>query len=387
MFENVTPEKAIAFIRFSVYLNCGWPLSSEATRAQAFCFRMSKLFNILSVLGLFFPVLYAMILHGDDAIEFSKAAIMLVACIHIITQIVVCSLQYDRFQRLVETITANFENANFYERYVYQRYVHTYSKFYGLTVIWYYVSPLVVVFGSILLPQPFPAVSEYPFRVDYEPVRTIIFIHQTLVGFQCSASVSLNMFAALLILYAAARFEILTIDLREAASVDALVVCVKKYHAVSRFAKEVVETTRYIALYTVVYSSVILVLCGLNIIGRQSIVIKLQFFVLAWIALMEVFMCVLPADNLINVSENTVRSVYESKWYDQILDVQKTVLRILVPQGPVAISIKCIIPMLSLEYFCSYISNAVSLFTALRMVFGNNDDLPLPRSTNSTCLN
>ncbi|XP_078051591.1 uncharacterized protein LOC144477729 [Augochlora pura] len=88
---------------------------------------------------------------------------------------------------------------------------------------------------------------------------------------------------------------------------------------------------------------------------------------------MEVFMCVLPADNLIHVSENTVRSAYESKWYEQMLDVQKTVLRILMPQMPVAISVKCIIPSLSLEYYCSYISNAFSLFTALRMVFNNDD--------------
>ncbi|XP_076380388.1 uncharacterized protein LOC117227739 [Megalopta genalis] len=385
MFRNVTPETAITFVRFSISLICCWPLPAVATKTQVLCFKISKVLNILSVLGLFFPLLYALILHRDDAVELTKIAIIMVGCLHVITQIVLCSFQYDRFQRLVETIIANFKNAKIYERCVYQQYVDTYSTFYGLTIIWYYVSPMVVVFGSILLPQPFPTVSEYPFRVDYEPVRTIIFIHQAFVGFQCSASVSVNMFAALLILYTAARFEILMIDLREAASVDALVMCVKKYHVVTRIGKDVVEGIQYIALFTVLYTSIGLVFCGLNIIGRQAIVIKLQFFFLAWLTLTEVFMCALPADNLIHVSQNTVRSVYESEWYDQALDVQKTVLRILVPQVPVVISIKCIIPILSLEFFCSYISHAVSLFTALRMVLVEEDDILGCRSTNSTC--
>ncbi|XP_076380228.1 odorant receptor 13a-like isoform X2 [Megalopta genalis] len=385
MFDNVTPEKAIAFVRFSVFLIGGWPLSSMATKAQVLCFRMSKVFSALNALGLLLPVSYAMIVNEDDAIEFSKAASMLCACCHTLTQILLCSIHYERFRRLIETINAALKNAKSYERCVFQRYVDTYSMFYGLASLWYYLSTTVVVFGSIILPQPFPAVSKYPFRVDYEPVRTIIFVQQAIVGFQCSATVCVNMFAALLILYTSARFEILMIDVKEATSVDALVMCVKKYHVVTRFAKDVVKGTKYIALFTVVYGGIALVLCGLNIIGRQSFLVKLQFCFLAWVTLVEVFMCVLPADNLLNVSENTVRCAYESKWYEQMLDVQKTVLRVLVPQVPVAISVKCVIPILSLEFYCSFISNVVSLFTLLRMVFGDDADLLSSKPTNSTC--
>ncbi|XP_078051926.1 uncharacterized protein LOC144478081 [Augochlora pura] len=100
--------------------------------------------------------------------------------------------------------------------------------------MYYYAATLGVNIGSFLSPQPFPTVSEYPFRVDYEPVRTIIYVHQVFVGIQCSAAVSVNMFAAFLILYAAARFEILMIDLREAVSVDSLIACVKDYYVVTR---------------------------------------------------------------------------------------------------------------------------------------------------------
>ncbi|XP_076657406.1 uncharacterized protein LOC143361700 [Halictus rubicundus] len=353
MFENVSPDKAMAFVRLSIALICGWPLPTAATKAQVLCLRIAKVLSALSALALFFPVLNAAILYVDDFAAFSKAVVMAISALQVFFFTLLCTAKHDDFQRLIEDIRVTLKNAKSYERNVFQRYIDTYSMFYGLTVIWYYVSPMVVVVGSIFLPQPFPTISEYPFRVDYAPVRIIIFLHQAIVGFQCSASVSLNMFAALFLLYTAAKYEILMIDMREAASVDAFMKCMKKYHAVKRFAKDVIAATQYIACITILCSSTNIVLCGLNIIGRQSFVVKLQFVVLSWTGLMEVFMCALPADSLINVSTNAVRSVYESTWYDQALEVQKTVLRMIVPQKPMAISFKCFIPVLCLEYYCS----------------------------------
>ncbi|XP_076284113.1 uncharacterized protein LOC143210806 [Lasioglossum baleicum] len=367
MFGTVTPENAITFVRLSIALICGWPQPSVSTKAQVLFFRISKVLAVISSLALFLPVLSATILHSGDANVFSKAAFMAIATGQAFIYSLLTAIQHDRFQRLVENITVSIKDAKSYERNVYQRYVDTYYKFYGLTVMWYYMSATVVIVGSIFLPQPFPTISEYPFDVDYEPVRIVIFMHQAIVGFQCSAAVSLNMFAALLLLAAAARYEMLMIDLREANSVDALIACVKKYHAVTRFAKDVINGAQYIAVVTVLLSSMKIVLCGLNIIGvstylkqlcmaeclRTSIVVKLQFIFLSWTALMEVLMCALPADALISVSTNAVRSVYESTWYDQVLSVQKTVLHILVPQEPMAISVKIFIPALSLEYYCS----------------------------------
>ncbi|XP_076656707.1 uncharacterized protein LOC143361303 isoform X2 [Halictus rubicundus] len=376
MFGTVTPEKAITFVRLSIRLVCGWPQPSVSTKAQVLCFRISKLLSAINVFGLFLAVLSATILHSGDASAFSNAAFMAIATGQVCVLSLITTIHHDRFQRLVEIITVSVKNAKSYERNVYQRYVDTYYKFYGLTAMWNYMSAMVVIVGSIFLPQPLPTISEYPFRVDYGLVRIVIFLHQAIVGLQCSASISLNMFAALLLLYAAARYEILMIDLRESTSIDALIACVKKYHAVTRFAKDVINGTRGIAVVTVTAGSMKVVLCGLNIIG---------FMTLAWTTLMEVFMCALPADSLINTSTNAVRSAYESTWYDQVLAVQKTILRVLVPQEAMAIRVTCLIPALSLEYYCSYLSHAFSLFTALRMVFGEDADFLSSKSTNSTC--
>ncbi|XP_076284118.1 uncharacterized protein LOC143210811 [Lasioglossum baleicum] len=302
MFERVTPDKAMAFVRVSTALICGWPLSSVATKAQVLCYRILKVLSALSALALFFPVLNAAILYVDDFPAFSKAVVMAVSALQVFLFTLLCTIKHDDFQRLIEDIKASLKNAQSYERNVYQRYVDAYYKFYGLTVVWCYVSPVVVVVGSIFLPQPFPTVSEYPFRVDYEPVRMIIFVHQAIAGFQCSAAVSLNMFAALLLLYTAAKYEILMIDMRKATSVDALIACVKKKLCLFRFAKDVIKVTRYIVCTTITCSSTNIILCGFNIIGRQPFIVKLQFVVLSWAGLMEVFMCALPADRLINMT-------------------------------------------------------------------------------------
>ncbi|XP_076221416.1 uncharacterized protein LOC143174292 isoform X3 [Nomia melanderi] len=202
--------------------------------------------------------------------------------------------------------------------------------------------------------------------------------------FRCSSSVSANVFGGLLLLYTAAKFEILMIDFRAATTVDALTDCLKKYHAATRYAWQVVNGVQYIALGTIIINSVCVVLCGFNLIGKQPIVVKMQLIFLVGTSLLEVLMCAIPADHLMEMSEKVVRGAYEATWYEQGLAVQKTVLHITIPQKPVTITLKCFIPTLNLEYFCSYISSAFSLLTAVRAALSDSDDILPSMSSNNT---
>lgn len=105
---------------------------------------------------------------------------------------------------------------------------------------------------------------------------------------------------------------------------------------------------------------------------------KLQFLTLSATTLLAVFMCAWPADYLMDVvsfnqllcrllqkkkkeikhisipqSENTMRAVYESEWYKRSLKLQKFVLFATIPQTPVILKVRCIIPAFSLNYYCS----------------------------------
>ncbi|XP_076221414.1 uncharacterized protein LOC143174292 isoform X1 [Nomia melanderi] len=385
MFEKVTPQKAIAFTRLSVSLCCGWPLPLDATNGQVLRHRILRAAAGLSALGLFLPVSYAMVLNYDDAIIFANAASMSLATFQLMLQLLVFGLLQDRFRPLIEDLTASCGNMRTYEKRVFQRYVDKYSKFYGLTVTWFYLCAIMIILGPLLQStQTFPTISEYPFPVDYMPVKIIIFLHQSVVGFQCSSSVSANVFGGLLLLYTAAKFEILMIDFRAATTVDALTDCLKKYHAATRYAWQVVNGVQYIALGTIIINSVCVVLCGFNLIGKQPIVVKMQLIFLVGTSLLEVLMCAIPADHLMEMSEKVVRGAYEATWYEQGLAVQKTVLHITIPQKPVTITLKCFIPTLNLEYFCSYISSAFSLLTAVRAALSDSDDILPSMSSNNT---
>ncbi|XP_076173370.1 uncharacterized protein LOC143149687 [Ptiloglossa arizonensis] len=374
MFGNVTLESVIAFTRLSVALTCCWPLRSTATKSQVIRFKIFRFTMILNAFVLFLPLLNALYVQRDNASNFAQAACLALAVVQLLMQTAFCITQYDRLQRLIEEMIAHCERAKQYEIQVFQHYVQKYCTFYGVSAIWFYVSASVFVVGTVFISQPFPTNAEYPFAVDYEPLRTIIFLHQALVGMQCAAHVCINLLGALLLFYAAARFEILMMELRDITDIHDLIKGVNKYCSTKRYAQEVVKSVGCIALITIGICGVALVLCGINFIGRQPFTVKMQFLCLTGTALLEVFMCAWPADHLIDTSENVVQGAYQSMWYERTPKMQKNVLYMLIPKRAVAIRIKCIIPVLSLNYYCSYISNVFSLFTALRIMMIKYED-------------
>ncbi|XP_078034891.1 odorant receptor 13a-like [Augochlora pura] len=385
MFEKATPEKAVGFVRFFVSFNMYWPIESTATKFRRVFYNALKAASLLCTVGVFLPLSYSVYVNllRDDAVNFSKAATMTLACVHVVGQAGVSFFQHDQLQRLVEEMMAYFRNLKPHEKEIYQRYIDNYCPFYAVSSIWNALAAFLVIVGALFTPQPFPMMAEYPFSVDYEPVRSVVYLQHSYVAVQCMSTLSSNMIAALLILFAAGRFEILMVDLRDAITVDHLKSCIEQCQLVRKYAEDVVEGVQYIAIITLIISSGNLVLSGFNVIGRQPIMVKVQSIFLAGSALIEVYMCAWPADALMEVSETAVDSVYRGNWYNQDLRVQKTVLLMLLPQKPIVISLKFVMVALSLNYYCSYVSNAFSLFTALRVVLDKEVDTE--PSTNSTC--
>ncbi|XP_026674805.1 uncharacterized protein LOC113465144, partial [Ceratina calcarata] len=106
--------------------------------------------------------------------------------------------------------------------------------------VWIYLLVVVTIIGAIVTPGAMPNNAVYPFRIDYEPVRTIISINHCIVGFQCAAHLNLNIQTALLIFFSAARFEILMIKMRNVNDTALLAMYMTQYHDIKRFAREVI---------------------------------------------------------------------------------------------------------------------------------------------------
>ncbi|XP_076657405.1 uncharacterized protein LOC143361699 [Halictus rubicundus] len=376
MFANVTPKKAIAFTKYSVTLGCGWPLPSSAPKSHIYFYVIVKVLSVLFNIIVILPAFWFLWTNIDDPVLFGKGFGLAAAMCQTIVYIFVCSIQHDHFQRLIEEMTDYLENAELYEMAIFQRYVDTYSPFHGISTIGFYVAASVVVFITFFTDQQFPVLCRYPFRVDYEPVMTAIFLSHAFVAFQNVSTLSLNTLTAMLILFAAARFDIVMLELQSAVTVADLKECVKKYREVRRYAQDTIDGVQYATLNTILFSSVVL---------RREFLIKCEFMFVAMAELLQVFACVLPADRLIEASSGAIRSVYDVKWYERDLSVQKTVYQMLVPQKPIIVSFLFVVPQLSLSYYCSYISNVFSLFTALRLILNDQEDVTSSGIFNTTC--
>ncbi|XP_034179608.2 uncharacterized protein LOC117604050 [Osmia lignaria lignaria] len=257
---------------------------------QLIRFRISRSAVLLNAFLLFLPLTYSLYINYNDHVGFSKAICLFLAVSQVLLNTFVCIVQQDRFWELIVEMKKCCNEAKTYERQVYQTYVHKYSTFYGASAIWFYLTASIIAIGTLFIPQPFPTNAEYPFPVDYQPLKSILFLHQWFFLYQCSAHVCINMLCALLMLFAAARFEILKVELREVKSSNELIDCVRKYYIARRYAKKVLSASRFIALNTVM-------LCG----TRQPSTVIIQFMSLAGTALMEVFMVAWPADHLLDL--------------------------------------------------------------------------------------
>ncbi|XP_017753024.1 PREDICTED: uncharacterized protein LOC108545757, partial [Eufriesea mexicana] len=140
-----------------------------------------------------------------------------------------------------------------------------------------------------------------------------------------------------------------------------------------RYTEEIIKNFRFIIIYAIAISTFVLLLCGLIILMNVSVIVKLQFVILSATALTEIYVYAWPANHVMDMSTYVSQSAYELRWYDLTLEMQKDLLIVLAFQKPVVVSVPCILPELSLRYYCSYLSNAFSIFTAVRVFLGNND--------------
>jgi len=117
-----------------------------------------------------------------------------------------------------------------HEEVVIQRYIDKCVVFHGISMILYY---LVILGIIIVLPpvmhQPFPTLAEYPFDVSYQPLKTLIFMQQSMTGILMAGQLCTNIFVTLLLWFATARFEILIEELRDVTNVYQLFKCIKKH--------------------------------------------------------------------------------------------------------------------------------------------------------------
>ncbi|XP_029660136.1 uncharacterized protein LOC115233723 [Formica exsecta] len=197
----------------------------------------------------------------------------------------------------------NFKYADAYEKEVYQRYVDKCKVFYaGSTMVIFFTGIVLIITPLIMPDQILPIEAKYPFDVKHEPMKTIVFLHQTIVICQAFSNVCHCSLIGLFIWFTTARFEILSHQFRRVTGIYDIIAGIRQH-------------------------------------------IKL-------------------------LSTNVAHAIYESLWYNKDATFQRSLLFILFrSQIPVVVSVSSMLPVLSLNYYASYVSTAFSYLMTLRVIF------------------
>ncbi|XP_018400926.1 PREDICTED: uncharacterized protein LOC108778294 [Cyphomyrmex costatus] len=73
------------------------------------------------------------------------------------------------------------------ERTIFHRYINNCKSFYIGSICAFTVTGLLLIISPIVEPHPFPIDVEYPFSVDYQPLKIIIYLHHILLIYQSYA--------------------------------------------------------------------------------------------------------------------------------------------------------------------------------------------------------
>ncbi|XP_032686932.1 odorant receptor 49b-like [Odontomachus brunneus] len=375
MAWKITPKVAIVVLKVTTALCFSWPPPKTASRFQVIRFKILRFLFCMNVIILIVPVIYTLYYNDYDLAKITKLWCLLGAFIQVPVEITLFALQYDRLQDLISEMEHSFEYAEAHEKDVYQRYTNKCVPFYAFSIFSVFLTALATVAVPLItVNQTFPTEARYPFDVEHEPLKTIIFLHQFIVVWQCFSNVCHGGFIGILIWFTAARFEILSQQFRAVRGPRELITCVREHIKLLRYAREIIAAIRLVMLLIIIICSWVFVASGLTIIGRTTIADKTQFIILSTAALMEVFACAWPADYLMDASTDVAQAVYNSLWYNESITFQrKTCFLLLRSQIPVAISVSSFLPAISLHYYASYVSAAFSYIMTLRVIFLQDD--------------
>ncbi|CAD1480931.1 unnamed protein product, partial [Heterotrigona itama] len=312
-------QKAINIIRLSVALTFCWPLRPNNSKTVIFGYRVMQICAAINISLLLLPTLYTTYLQSDVEIV-SHCVTQAIGEIQSIVQTIICFSKYDTLQHIIEELWSFIEGAQRYEKDILHEYFARVNVLYGCYIVAMYIIGFVGLIGPLFLPIVDIIFVEYPFDVNNRTlVSAIIQVQQIIACHQVCAHECMCLFGALLIWFTAARFECLIVELQSTADIRMLAWYIEKHLRLKRYAEEVAECFRFMVLFVVAACMLVITISALAIV----------------------------------TSLKCSQSVYDLPWYEQTARMQKNMLNVLVYQKPVILSIRCLLPELSLRYYCS----------------------------------
>ncbi|KYN38571.1 hypothetical protein ALC56_07054 [Trachymyrmex septentrionalis] len=365
--RKVTLKEVISVVKLSLFLVWGWPEPHNATKLKMFCVKLHHYLGIIIVIGLQVPLIYGITNNLDNPTVLTKQVLMLSSVIQAMLNFIIHIINYRHIQNVTFEMIQFCDLMKLHEEIVIQRYIDKCIIFHGISIfIFYWLTFTTIAVIPALEHQSFPTVAEYPFDVSYQPLKAIIFIQQSIAGIIVAGQLCINIYMALLLWFASARFEMLTKQLEKITNIYQLFKCIKKHQKLLKYAREVAIAARPFAFSTICCSTVCLILIFLLIIKRESTAAIIQFAGIGIIGVLEVFTYTWPAEHLMHMNKNVAEATFNMLENDHLIKIWKCLQIIIMrSQKPITISILCLLPILSLNYFTSLVTFEMENFCQL----------------------
>ncbi|KAL0130354.1 hypothetical protein PUN28_002178 [Cardiocondyla obscurior] len=373
MISKVTLVKVIFFTKLSVALTCAWPPSPNTKKYNITLFQILWGMCYLSSTLLLLPLLNSIYMYRDDPVILAKSVCLSCAVLQVTLKMMVCRIKYNHFQMLYYEMETFCKQADEKTSVILQYYVNKYKCIYGIYTLWCYITAIGVICGPLVFPQEFPTHAKYPFSIT-QAIKILVYLHQSLVGLQVAAGMCIDCNIAILLFYSAVKLELLAQEFRNVKNESELDACINLHNEILRYTSKVTSVIKPLILITITTTATGVIFGSLNMVTEQPLMIKIQYSVVVFSASVELFMCALPADNLIHKSNKVYLAAYESQWYRKNINMQKKILQIIVrSQKSVVVCINGILPALSLRYYAGFLYTSFSYFTAVRMLVNDNN--------------
>ncbi|XP_066601511.1 odorant receptor 10-like isoform X2 [Prorops nasuta] len=362
-------HKLLRFLKILGSLTSTWPPDSSSSRFHLIVRNVCWFLSLVNVVGLLIPLVLAAYVFRRDVTAMMKALSELTALTEVFLNLIICKVQWPRFEALFKKVNSYFTNAKPSEEAIIQKYVDRYSSFSIFVALSYVMSAITFSSGPLVLKIYLPAETWYPFSIEDRRTRTILYTQQVLAILQTGFCIVVDFFIALLLWFPAARLELLGKELQNAQNRQDIQHCVKIHQEVIEFVQDTQTSVHNLLLKTNVTMAAAVVFGTFPLIYHSPLPVVSQFLCFVIGGCLRLYITAWPADDLKEMSEKISWHAYCIPWMDKRQDIKRSVSVIIQrSQKPLAITMSAILPVLSLRYYSTFLYTTMSYFMTMRAI-------------------
>ncbi|XP_046420788.1 uncharacterized protein LOC124179947 [Neodiprion fabricii] len=162
--------------------------------------------------------------------------------------IFICHIDEDRLRALITEMTTFVSNATDQELAVIRFYVRKCSLLHTMVIILIVLGGIVYFLSPIVLPQPLPLKTAYPFSTEPFWIWALLYGTHVFTCLQVVSALCMNLIFVVLTWFAAARFDILNTEIERASNLNEVNRCVRLHQESLKYASRLSKTVGRMAL-------------------------------------------------------------------------------------------------------------------------------------------